>query len=289
MKTKTQKIIFFSILVMMLSLSTVTYALNDYTVLAPLPGIGDATGKTDLTTYIPAAFKFGIGLAAVMAFVMITFGGIMYATSDAITGKSQGREYIEHALWGLILVIGAYVLLYTINPKILSFDLTLQKPNIAKGVPTATTTSPGGVGTPPTAEQIAADAAVRARLAGINVNHPNPCGSGQTRGCTSLDGLHESAIQGLLTLKSSSGCGCAITITGGTEDGHLSHGVGIATVDLSKGSGLDAFVAKNKTGTELTRFGPVYTVHLSSGRIVKFLDESGSEPGSTGNHWHVVF
>ncbi len=124
---------------MVFSLWTVTYAVEDYTVLAPLPGIGDpATGKTDLQKYLPAAFKLGIGIAAALAFVMITLGGITYATSDAVFQKSQGKEWITNAIWGLLLVIGAWVILNTINPKILRFDLSLPKPEIKAGAPTVT-------------------------------------------------------------------------------------------------------------------------------------------------------
>lgn len=110
---------------------------SDYAVLAPLPGIGENGAKTSLSSYLPAIFNLAIGIAAVLAFVMITFGGIMYATSDAITGKAQGREYLENAIWGLLLVIGAWVILNTINPKILDFKLTLTTPNVASN------TSPG--------------------------------------------------------------------------------------------------------------------------------------------------
>ena len=115
----------------MLSVFSVAHAQLDttYVPLAPLDNAGvPATSK--LSEYIPAVFKLSIGIAAVLAFVMITFGGIMYATSDAITGKSAGREYITNALWGLLLVLGAYAILYTINPKILKFDLNLQRPTI---------------------------------------------------------------------------------------------------------------------------------------------------------------
>ena len=113
-----------------------------YTELAPLPGTisttytGTGEPVTDLSTYLPGIFNLSIGIGAVMAFVMITFGGITYMTTDAIGGKTKGRDYVTNALWGLLLVIGAWVILYTINPKILEFNLVLEKPNIA----TATST-----------------------------------------------------------------------------------------------------------------------------------------------------
>ncbi len=120
---------------------------TDYTVLAPLPGIGDGGEKTTtLEKYLPAVFNLSIGLAAAMAFVAITLGGITYATSDALSGKQNGRDLITNAVWGLLLVIAAWIILYTINPKILTFNLTLLKPPATQ---TSTSTSPvvpGGSG-----------------------------------------------------------------------------------------------------------------------------------------------
>jgi hypothetical protein len=115
-------------LVLLVSFSGTVYAIGEYTPLAPLPGTTNpATAQTNLETYIPGVFRLSMGIAAVMAFVMITFGGIMYATSDAISGKSQGREYVTNAVWGLLLVIGAWALLNTINPKILNFSLDVNQ------------------------------------------------------------------------------------------------------------------------------------------------------------------
>lgn len=122
-------------LVMVFSVWTTTYAIEDYTPLAPLPGTtkDDCMGtdcKTDLETYLPGLFNWAIGVAAVMAFVVITAGGITYMTADSIAGTSKGKEMITNAIWGLLLVIGAYVILYTINPEILALRLDIPRPTI---------------------------------------------------------------------------------------------------------------------------------------------------------------
>lgn len=143
MKMTLKKItVLITILIAVLSAHSITYATShtgtpttEYTVLVPLPntttcGTGAETPagcKSTLTQYLPAAFNLIVGIAVALAFVMITFGGVMYATSDAISGKSQGREYIENALWGLLLVIGSYTILYTLNPQILDFTLDINR------------------------------------------------------------------------------------------------------------------------------------------------------------------
>ncbi len=73
-----------------------------------------------------------------MAFVMITLGGITYATSDSVFGKHDGKTFIQNAIWGLILVIGSWVILNTINPKILDFTLSLPRPPIQTDLTTVT-------------------------------------------------------------------------------------------------------------------------------------------------------
>ena len=109
---------------------------NDYTLLAPLPGLspncpdgnvvtnsdGTSTCQTNLSTYVKGAFNLLIGLSAVLAFVVLTYGGVLYMTSDAIMGKSQGKEYITNALWGLLLLFASWLILYTINPKLVNLN-----------------------------------------------------------------------------------------------------------------------------------------------------------------------
>ena len=255
---------------------------SGYTVLAPLPGIGDQNQTTTLQDYLPAVFKLSIGIAAVLAFVMITFGGITYATTDSVFKAEKGKKFIEDAIWGLLLVIGAWVILYTINPQILKFNLSIQRPSIQSGEATLVPVRPM------TPEQIAADKSVRDRLEGARVViNSGPCTQGQITNCTNLNGLGEGAIQGLMTLKSD--CGCNITVTGGTEPGpHKSHGVGQSIVDLRDDPVLSNWLIQKQYmvagGLKAAR------VPLSSGRIANFVyEQAGTNGTSTGAHWHVVF
>ncbi|MFA5888732.1 MAG: pilin [Candidatus Paceibacterota bacterium] len=278
MKTKLQKIILSTIIVVMLfSGFTVAHAINDYTIIAPLPKI---SGPMKLGDYLPAAFNLSIGIAAALAFLVITWGGITYATSDAISGKQQGKEWITNAIWGLVLVIGAWIILSTINPQILRLDLILKNPSVKTGETLIND------GVPLNKEQLANDTAIRNSLNGvINVNSP-ACVTGATRGCTNVNGLPGNAITGLVSLNSD--CGCNITITGGTEGGHKTHGVGKPIVDLRP----DVYLNKYLTGsTDLPQDGTSKIVNLPNGQRASFTYEAlGGNTGgtSTGKHWHVV-
>lgn len=134
MKTKT-KIKFVSLffivfaILPIFSVNAQTPAPREYVPLIPLPGVTvGQNGIVTLSDYLPGAFNLAVGIALALAFVMITAGGVVYATSDSTGGKASGREYIENALIGLLLVIGSFVILQTINPRILDFTIILDNP-----------------------------------------------------------------------------------------------------------------------------------------------------------------
>lgn len=267
---------------MFFSFGTTVYAVDDYTVLAPLPGTTISGGNTtNLQTYLPGLFNFSIGLAAAMAFVVITIGGVTYMTSDAISGKSQGREWVTNALWGLLLVIGAYVILNTINPKILTFNLEIPRPEIA--APTLTAGAPALL-----PGQIAEHNATKIRLlnAGVQINNNgNYCLEGQTTGCTNLNGLPDNAVIDLINLKKA--CNCGVVVTGGTEGGHLTHGPGKSIVDLSPSSGLNAFLAATNPQASTPVGGSRPTVVNSLFGTFTY-ENTGDNGISTAPHWHVI-
>lgn len=109
---------------------------SSVTLLSPLPG---TTGSTDLETYLPLVFNLAIGIAGVLAVIMIIIGGLQYMSTDAIGGKQEGKNRITAALGGLLLALVAYIILQTINPKLVNFNL----PSVTVTVPR----SPASTGT----------------------------------------------------------------------------------------------------------------------------------------------
>lgn len=268
--------------------STFTFAAEsvkptDYNLLAPLPGVETTPGITTAGPYIKGIFTLMIAIAGALAVLAIIFGGIKYMSTDAFGGKSEAKTTIEHAIWGLLLAMSAWLILFTVNPNLVNFNLQVPIQKIA----TSTGPGPGGGGgIPMTVTEISADKIVRNRLAsaGVGVN-AGPCTQGQGYGCTNLNGLPEGAIQGLIVLKKD--CGCIITITGGTEPGpHKTHSIGSPIVDLSDDLSLRSWLTSKKfliTGSA----GGV--ARLSSGRQAVFVFEKAGQGNSTGNHWHVGF
>ncbi len=106
---------------------------NTYELLAPIPGVvpGNVVGPDfNLGNYVNNLIKVIIGLASAMAVFMIVFGGIEWMMSDSFISKGQGKKRIFDAIKGLVLALGSYLILITINPDLVIIDFRLDKQTI---------------------------------------------------------------------------------------------------------------------------------------------------------------
>ena len=76
-----------------------------------------------LAQYIDAVYKYMVGVAAVAAAIMIVYGGFIYIVGSSGIQIQQGKTIILDATIGLLLLLGAYTILSTINP-----DTVVLKP-----------------------------------------------------------------------------------------------------------------------------------------------------------------
>ncbi len=114
----------------------------DYVPLVTLPGASEAgTPLTNTGDYIKGAFNLAIGIAAALAIIMIVIGGIQYMGTESIGGKGAGLKRIKDAVLGLLLALGSYVILLTINPSLVNFNVNIEAitPPAASLTPTAST------------------------------------------------------------------------------------------------------------------------------------------------------
>ena len=198
-----------------------------YTVLAPLPCIGNdqncqtTATQTTLEKYLPGVFKLLIGLSAVAAVLMIVICGFQYISSDAIQGKSAGRDRIKNAVLGLVLVISAWLILNTINPALMSINLSIAP--IATKTPAGTLNVNNTIINLKTKDQLLTQDQASATLTsnGFTFSSTGNCTDKTKASCTSLDGIHSDTVAGLIALKTTCGTSCGnLVITGGTETGH---------------------------------------------------------------------
>jgi len=98
-------------------------ASGDFYTLVSIPNINiDASSGTTLPKYINAVFTLVISVAAMLAVLRIVTGGFKYMTSEAAGSKGDAKEIIQGAVFGLILLLGSWLILNTVNPQILNLS-----------------------------------------------------------------------------------------------------------------------------------------------------------------------
>lgn len=276
----------------------------NYAPLAPLP-IGDAGAMPPaytLSSYLSGMIKLLIALGAATAILFAIIGGTQYvAAGIAPSAKTDAKNRIMNAFIGLTIMLTSYLLLNSINPDLVNFNLEL------KSVATTTAKALGELNKWPD------DTLIREELrgAGIVTNRDSEPGHGNCKKigdttCTSVAGLPRQAIDSLIALKyACSGLFtlCDVTISGGTEMGHETHGIGIPNVDLktddavlnnfiiTKGTHAADINGKGgspKTGTATSKL----KCGVSSAPHYYLLNASYTgtyvrEPDP--DHWHVCF
>ncbi len=123
-----KKILFFSILFFFLAFAPQVFA-QGFTALAPIPGLTDKSiiDSVGFANFFNNLYKYVIGLAAVLAVIMIIWGGLEISTQDSISKQGAGRERITQAIYGLILVLLPVLVFTIINPSILKLSLNLTE------------------------------------------------------------------------------------------------------------------------------------------------------------------
>lgn len=77
---------------------------------------------------ISGMYKFGLGIAGILATIMIAFGGITWLSSGGNASQIQrAKQYITGALTGLVLGLLSYTMLYIVNPDIVELKTTKIK------------------------------------------------------------------------------------------------------------------------------------------------------------------
>jgi hypothetical protein len=75
-----------------------------------------------ISVYLVGAYKLGIGIASILAIIMIMAGGLVWIAAAGDAGKiGKAKSMITGAVIGLVLTLGSYVALQTVNPDLVNF------------------------------------------------------------------------------------------------------------------------------------------------------------------------
>lgn len=120
--------------------------------------IANSSGFVPLVNEI---FKYSLRIIGILAFGAIVWGGVLWTVSSGNPSKiGEAKSWITGAILGIILLVGAYVILYTINSNLVQ----LKEPNL-QAVPSGGTSS--SLPVPPTLPPLAPDQ-LAAQLYGSN-------------------------------------------------------------------------------------------------------------------------
>ena len=102
-----------------------------------VPGVETPTSvKTPLPDYVKYIFNFSLAIVSLIAFGALIYGGVLYLTSagnPSKMGDARGRMFA--GILGLIILLSAYLILTTINPRLIILKASLEPMSSAPGIP----------------------------------------------------------------------------------------------------------------------------------------------------------
>ena len=113
----------------------------DYQPISPLPFW---KGGGTIGQYISGAYDFLIAICFALAIIVIVINGFQYVLTAIGGKKAEAKETITRAVIGILIAVGSYALLYTINPELV--QPTLQLSPLA--APNASPSNTGGAISP---------------------------------------------------------------------------------------------------------------------------------------------
>ncbi len=106
---------------------------SGYTPLAPIPGLTDGTtlgtnstqASPGFSAYLRQLYTWVVAAASGLAVVMIMWGGVEYMTSAGGGGVEEAKKRISASIMGLLLALGSYIILATVNKDLLNLNFNL--------------------------------------------------------------------------------------------------------------------------------------------------------------------
>lgn len=249
----------------------------DFTNVVPDIANSQGTGGAGFIGWIQNFYQFSLIAGVFLAVGVITWAGLKYALAAGNpSGQSDARDQILQALLGLILLFGAYLILFTINPNLINLRLETLSSVSVPAAGTAGGTPVGARASSCLTADCITDTQARQQLTtasngAITFNARPPQ--------TSLEGMRQNTINEIVNIQRN--CGCNIVVTGGTEGGHSaganSHTNGYK-VDLGLNAGLNNYVERN--------FAPAGIRSDDGARLWRA--PNGTVYARESNHWDIL-
>lgn len=126
-----KKILLLSVFFLLLVFIPHALADTGFVPLAPIPGLTNDTTANGIINngsfadFFNNLYKFMLGLAVTLAIIEIIWGGLEISTQDSVSKKSDGKQRIYNAIFGLVLILSPVLVFSLINPCILNLSIAL--------------------------------------------------------------------------------------------------------------------------------------------------------------------
>lgn len=94
-----------------------------YKALEPLPGLTETGCPSQLIPLLSGLLLLFIVIGGMLAVARFSIGGVIFMTSDVAGNRAKAKSQMWASVWGLLLLISSVLILNTINPNILSFNI----------------------------------------------------------------------------------------------------------------------------------------------------------------------
>lgn len=85
-----------------------------------VPGLEFLKPTSDIGELISNIYVFGMGLVAISALVVLVAAGVRYMSAGDNAGRAgEAKKWMGNAIFGLVLALLSWLILYTINPAFL--------------------------------------------------------------------------------------------------------------------------------------------------------------------------
>lgn len=257
-------------------------------------------GATNPADFVAKFYKIALGVVGGAALGVLVYGAILWTVSGAVSTKQDAMEWIWAAIWGIVLLLSAYLILKTINPDLIDLKNPILPKASAGSIDISSHSNSSGIASAPYNEiyvggssggggairsfddEALSEDEARNQLSSVKIGVKNTCPKGGSSGCVNLDGILQPTLNEVGILAASIGSD-NVFVTAGTEGCGTVHSPGVYShctgykVDLRLNTNLNSYITQNFT-----------KITDRSDGAERYIAPSGAIYALESDHWDIL-
>ncbi len=258
-------------------------------------------GATNPADFVGRFYKIALGVVGGAALGVLVYGAVLWTVSGAISSKQDAMEWIWAAIWGIVLLLAAYLILNTINPDLINLknpilpkasagNIDISKYSNSSGIASASYneiyaggSSGGGGAIRSFGGESLSEEQARKQLSSVGIGTKSVCSAGQSSGCVNLNGILQPTLNEVGILAAGIGSD-SVFVTAGTEGCGTVHAAGTYShcngykVDLRLNANLNNYITQN--------FQKIS--NRTSDGAAQYISPSGAVYALETDHWDIL-